>query len=109
MAVNHEWTRINTNKPSPGLSLCNSNSRLLAYIRGFIPLPPNCAVRRSGLGSGFRHHPDFLREGDEARVVLVGVQERIHQHLGYTDGLLQFAITGMDVGGEALLMDDFPA
>jgi hypothetical protein len=25
------------------------------------------------------------------------------------DGLLQFAITGMDVGGEALLMDDFPA
>jgi hypothetical protein len=70
---------------------------------------PNLSAWRSWLGSGFRHHPDLLREGDEARVVLVGVQERIHQHLGHTDELLQFAITGMDVGGEALLMDDFPA
>ena len=30
-------------------------------------------------GAGFRHHPDLLGEGDEARVVLVGARERIVQ------------------------------
>ena len=42
-----------------------------------------CPISRSeivgpahGLGGGFRHDPDLLREGDEARVVLVGAQER---------------------------------
>ena len=35
--------------------------------------------RGSLLGGGFRHDPDLLREGDEARVVLVGAQEGIVQ------------------------------
>ncbi len=32
---------------------------------------------------GFRHDADLLREGDEARVVLVGEQKWILQHLGH--------------------------
>jgi hypothetical protein len=43
------------------------SERRLAWIR-----LPAC---RSWLGRGYRHHPDLLREGDEARVVLVGTQE----------------------------------
>ena len=41
-------------------------------------------VVRSWLGGGFRQDPDLLREGDEARVVLVGAQEGIDQQLGHT-------------------------
>ena len=40
--------------------------------------------RGSLFGGGFRHDPDLLREGDEARVVLVGAQEGIVQQLGHT-------------------------
>src|SRR4030095_8426085 len=36
------------------------------------------------IGGGFRHHADPLREGDVARVVLVGAQERIAQQLDHT-------------------------
>src|SRR6266513_1740838 len=53
------------------------NSRSLAFIRGSL-------CRCSWLGGGFRHHPDLLREGDEARIVLVGAQERIGQQLART-------------------------
>src|SRR5262245_27563761 len=43
------------------------------------------ARRKSrSFGGGFRHDPDLLREGDEARVVLVGTQERIAQQLMHT-------------------------
>src|SRR5438067_12977878 len=53
------------------------NSRSFAFIGGSL-------CRCSWRGRGFRHHPDLLREGDEARVVLVGAQERILQQRGYT-------------------------
>ena len=36
------------------------------------------------MGGGFRHDSNFFREGDEARVVLIGAQERTHQQLGHT-------------------------
>src|SRR5688500_13500073 len=42
------------------------------------------AFRRSGRGGGFRHDSDLLREGNEARVVLVGAQERIEQQVDET-------------------------
>ena len=44
---------------------------------GFTLEIPNLSACRSWLGVCFRHHADLLREGDEARVVLVGKQERI--------------------------------
>src|SRR5437660_40648 len=44
----------------------------------------NRRLWRSLLGGGFRHDPDLLREGDEARVVLVGAQEGIVQQLDHT-------------------------
>src|SRR6266403_1256089 len=53
------------------------NSCSFAFIRGSL-------CRCSWRGGGFRHHADLLREGDEARVVLVGKQERIVQHFGRT-------------------------
>src|SRR5437588_8019454 len=45
---------------------------------------PRRTLGRSWLRSGFRHHPDLLREGDEARVVLIGAQEGIDQQFGRT-------------------------
>ena len=34
------------------------------------------AAEGSWLAGGFGHHTDLLREGDEARIFLVGAQER---------------------------------
>src|SRR6266513_5078878 len=79
------------------------NSRSLAFIRGSL-------CRCSWRGGGFRHHADLLREGDEARVVLVGAQERIGQQLGHTgvvrgpgmlqplEHLLRFLAQGIHLG-----------
>src|SRR5215468_7595294 len=39
---------------------------------------------RDSFGGGFRKDSDLLREGDEARVVLVGAQERIIKQLSHT-------------------------
>src|SRR5437762_397934 len=80
--------------------------------------------RRSSRGSGFRHHPDLLREGDEARVVLVGAQERIGQQLVHTrfvrgpgvvqplEHLLRLLAQGIDLGdlaagGVGVFVDQF--
>jgi hypothetical protein len=36
------------------------------------------------LGAAFGITPDLLREDDEARILLLGAQERIGQQLGHT-------------------------
>jgi hypothetical protein len=70
----------------------------------------NLSAWRSWLGGGVRHYPDLLREGDEARVVLVGEQERILQQLDHTgivrgptvlqsfEHLLRLLAQGIDLG-----------
>jgi hypothetical protein len=62
------------------------------------------------MGGGFWHHSDLLREGDEARVVLVAAQERIGQQLDHTgvvrgpgvlqpfEHLLRLVAQGIDLG-----------
>ena len=70
-----------------------------------MPRPPNCTVQRSWRGSGFRHDSDLFPEGDEARVVLVGAQERIvQQHGPNLNELAQSPTAGLNVG-ELLLQE----
>ena len=73
----------------------------------------------SRLPAGFGHDPDLLREGDEARVVLVGEQERIRKQLIHTrvvcrpgvlqplEHLLRLFAQGIDAGDLASVVGVF--
>jgi hypothetical protein len=57
-------------------------SRGVELLDGEVLFAVHAAIRetspwQSRLGGGFRHHADLLREGDEARVVLIGARERV--------------------------------
>ena len=74
--------QLTTNRPATAGGLRINANRLCARS---LPPPPQLRSSTFRAWGGFRHHPYFLGEGDETRVVLVGVQESIHQHLGHTD------------------------
>lgn len=57
---------------------------ILIYVTLRVELSFAVGAITHGLRDGFRHHADLLREGDEARVVLAGAQERIDQHVKHT-------------------------
>src|SRR5262249_9478223 len=52
--------------------------------RSLFMVEPSTRRKSRSFGGGFGHHADLLREGDEARVVLVGAQERIIKQLSHT-------------------------